>query len=218
MPRRMHTTTTTIAYHNYLHLSEQQVMSTTNDNDTASRVTPIKAPPQGHNHAQAKYSKLQTAEPGEDDTSSPHRMCLQDAMCNPNYRLPGMTLAAPKKLTHSQSDNTGILKTVSRQIGSQDLDERQVMLDDLGNEMEIITDSKYDTTMSKMARVFQLSNGNYKNKYAPAPTQANMTPPHHRRNFGSKQQQLDNDYNRQIPNPCSIASTITNCFYICNRN
>ncbi|CAB0035984.1 unnamed protein product [Trichogramma brassicae] len=87
------------------------------------------------------------------------------------------------------------------------------MLDDLGNEMEIITDSKYDTTMSKMARVFQLSNGNYKNKYAPAPTQANVTPPHHRRsNFGGgkQQQQLDNDYNRQIPNPCSITSTITN--------
>ena len=77
------------------------------------------------------------------------------------------------------------------------------MLDELGNEMEIIMDSnKYDSTMQRMARVFHMSNGNYKN-YTPAPTTA-----------------IPNsaDYN---PNPCSItslSSTITNCFYICNRN
>ena len=79
----------------------------------ANDETPIKVPPTGH--GTAKYSKLKT------EMDSPHRTFLQDAMCNPNYRI-----HPPRKnLTHSQSDTTGILKTVSRQINTE-LDERQV--------------------------------------------------------------------------------------------
>lgn len=68
------------------------------------------------------------------------------------------------------------------------------MLDDFGNELEV-TDSKLDATMKKMAKVLQLSNGNY-NNYIPAPTSSVPSV-----NYPQKTSSLS-----------TISTTITNCF------
>ena len=68
--------------------------------------------------------------------------------------------------------------------------------------MEIVTDSKLDATMKKMAKVLHMSNGNY-NNYIPAPTTATSS---------------TSDF--APPKPCSLSSlstTITNCF-LCSRD
>lgn len=72
------------------------------------------------------------------------------------------------------------------------------MLDDFGNEMEIINDhqTSLDATMKKMAKVLHISNGNY-NNYAPAPT----TSTSNTSNYIPKSSSL-----------CSLSATITNCF------
>ncbi|XP_058793268.1 syntaxin-6 [Phymastichus coffea] len=121
----------------------------------------------------AKYSKL------ENETDSPNRrpICNQNEMMQePNDRL---DMANDNKLNF-------------------EFDARQVMLDDCGNEMEIITTSRLDATMKKMAKVLHMNNGNYDN-YVPAANTEFAAP------------------KPSYMSLCSIARAISNCF-ICNRN
>lgn len=79
------------------------------------------------------------------------------------------------------------------------------MLDELGNEMEIIMepDSTLDSTMKKVAKVLHISNSNYSN-YTPAPTAS-----------------ISNNNSEYIPKSsslCSLSDTITKCFYLCSKN
>ncbi|CAG2121785.1 unnamed protein product [Medioppia subpectinata] len=53
-------------------------------------------------------------------------------------------------------NSVGNLKSISRQIGTE-VDEHAVMLDELGHEVDM-TDSRFDTTLKKVARVLHLSN------------------------------------------------------------
>ncbi|XP_032456509.1 syntaxin-6 isoform X1 [Nasonia vitripennis] len=146
--------------------------------------SPVKAPTVSH--GTAKYSKL------ENEMDSPNRQFLPKPICNQN--------SMRRHQEDIMSDNTGTLKTVSRQINSE-YDEHQVMLDDFNNEMEVITDSKLDATMKKMAKVLHMSNGNY-NNYIPAPTTSTSS---------------TSDYTPKPSSLCSLSTTITNCF-LCSRD
>ncbi|OXU25563.1 hypothetical protein TSAR_005831 [Trichomalopsis sarcophagae] len=146
--------------------------------------SPAKAPTVSH--GTAKYSKL------ENEMDSPNRQFLPKPICNQN--------SMRRHQEDIMSDNTGTLKTVSRQINSE-YDEHQVMLDDFNNEMEVITDSKLDATMKKMAKVLHMSNGNY-NNYIPAPTTSTSS---------------TSDYTPKPSSLCSLSTTITNCF-LCSRD
>ncbi|XP_014218970.1 syntaxin-6 isoform X2 [Copidosoma floridanum] len=108
------------------------------------------SPPPIATHGAAKYTKL------ESDIDSPNRLYIK-GISNPNSILNQHHDDDFKIM----SNNTGSLKPVTQQFQFE-LDERQFMLDDFGNEMEIITDTKLDTTMKKMAKVFHLSNGRTK--------------------------------------------------------
>ncbi|KAJ8665185.1 hypothetical protein QAD02_006847, partial [Eretmocerus hayati] len=165
------------------------------------RFSPEKSPPAVH--GTTKYSKL------KNQTDSPNRQFVQSPIqidspnrqftFSPIYNHSSMTRHLNDDLLEI-NDNSRTLKTVSRQIDSE-FDERQVMLDEFNNEMEIITDSKLDSTIKKMAKVLHISNGNY-NNYTPAPTTSKSNA---------------SDY---IPRPCSLSSlsnTIYNCF-ICSKD
>ncbi|XP_037945346.1 syntaxin-6-like [Teleopsis dalmanni] len=105
-------------------------------------------------HSSTKYSKLENA------LDSPGHYANLDS---PGHRFVGETVAIQQHMMQGQdeqldmiSDSIGTLKTVSRQIGVE-LDEQAVMLDDFGNEFDT-TESKLDSTMKKMAKVFHMNN------------------------------------------------------------
>ncbi|XP_071054254.1 syntaxin-6 [Onthophagus taurus] len=97
-----------------------------------------------NSHGTTKYSKL------ENEIDSPQRF-INDTLSQQQY----MTRQQDDHL-EAISDSLGSLKTVSRHIGME-LDEQAVMLDEFGTELEN-TDSKLDSTMKKVAKVFKLSN------------------------------------------------------------
>ncbi|XP_046997431.1 syntaxin-6 [Schistocerca americana] len=104
--------------------------------------SPVRVP---STHGTTKYSKL------ENELDSPNRQFLDDTLQQQNHML-----RSQDEQLDIISDSVGTLKTVSRQIGNE-LDEQAVMLDEFGNEMEN-TDSKLDSTMKRVAKVFHISN------------------------------------------------------------
>lgn len=104
--------------------------------------SPVRVP---STHGTTKYSKL------ENELDSPNRQFLDDTLQQQNHML-----RSQDEQLDIISDSVGTLKTVSRQIGNE-LDEQAVMLDEFGNEMEN-TNSKLESTMKRVAKVFHISN------------------------------------------------------------
>ncbi|XP_077301813.1 syntaxin 6 [Arctopsyche grandis] len=99
-------------------------------------------------HSTTKYFKL------ENQLDSPSR--YDDRFFNENSAAQQRMLDSQDEQLNVINHSIGSLKSVSRQIGIE-LDEQTVMLDDFNSELEN-TDSKLDTTMKKVAKVFHMSN------------------------------------------------------------
>lgn len=94
-----------------------------------------------------KYSKLANS------VDSPSRFDLYD---NDIMSMQGKMLADQNEQLQVISKSVGSLKTVSTQIGIE-LDEQADMLDDLNADLEN-TDSKLDSAVKKIAKVFHMTN------------------------------------------------------------
>lgn len=101
----------------------------------------------------AKYTRLQN----NFDNSPQHKNESEIGITiEENAQHQQLIIKSQDDTLNKLRDSVGTLKSISRQIGGE-VDEQAVMLDELGNEIEI-TDSRLDTTLKKMARVLHLSN------------------------------------------------------------
>jgi len=89
---------------------------------------------------------------------SPHRLAGDDSAITVEESGQQQQFIVQSQDDQLQQIHTsvGTLKSISRQIG-REIDEQAVMLDDLGNEIEV-TDSRLDSTLKKVAKVLHLSN------------------------------------------------------------
>jgi len=100
----------------------------------------------------AKYTRLQN------NFDSPHKNQESEIGINidENIQQQQFIIKSQDETLNKLRDSVGTLKSISRHIGTE-VDEHAVMLDELGNEIEI-TDSRLDTTLKKISRVLHLSN------------------------------------------------------------